>query len=139
MRQLADYLELARQRLKTDSDRELSRRLGLSDPAVNHMRMRNALPSDATMVKLAEICGVAADEALLELNIWRAKDGATRSIYEKIAATLKRAAAVIGWIILFGAGTAPMVGTSRAQAAVSSGPMYIMENARRRFRRAIKR
>ncbi len=74
------YIDAAKTRAGVGSDRQLGFLLGLSASAVCAWQRGRSWPDDETMVRLAALAGVAADEALLDLNIWRAKEPA-RAVY----------------------------------------------------------
>lgn len=90
MQTIDDYLDAARTARDLKSDRELCKALGVSAPVVNHWRSKRSWPSDAAMVRLAELADKEPSTALLNLNYWRA-EGAARSVYQdllKIVAVL---------------------------------------------------
>lgn len=71
MHSIDDYVDRALRKIRSNSDRKLSLRLGLSLGAVGSWRTRRALPSPETMVKLSNIAGMDPEIALLELGWWR--------------------------------------------------------------------
>lgn len=72
MRSVDDYLDLARNRQKLPSDRQLCAHLKCTDAVVSQWRKRKSFPSDEHMVRLAELAGLDPQVALLELACWRA-------------------------------------------------------------------
>lgn len=113
-RNLDWYLDEARRRAELDSDRKLSARLDLSGPAINQMRTARTWPSDPTMVLIADLAGVPAEEALLDLNQWRCKDPAARAVYERMASIIAKTAAAL--LLAF-----VVTGTQPAHAAIDAG------------------
>jgi transcriptional regulator with XRE-family HTH domain len=83
MRTIQDYLDLAFERQELGSDRQLSRKLGLSDGAVSQFRTGKTLPSSETMIKLAWLAGIDEQVALIELSFMGAT-GEAKNVYEKI-------------------------------------------------------
>lgn len=123
MRSLAWYLDTARARLEAASDAALSRRLELEKAAVAQYRNGRAFPSEDVMLRLAALCDVNPEEALCELQVWRAEQ-AQRS---ERAAVYKRllAKAVAGSVILL-AMVAPGPGQSANASASALTRVYIM-------------
>ena len=78
-----DLLTRARERAGVSSDRALSKQLGLSHAALHKIGKGQAFPSDDTMMRLAAVSGIAPEEALLLLNVWR-KTGATNTTYRRL-------------------------------------------------------
>lgn len=98
-----DYLDAAIINEKLRSDRALSIHLGLAAGSVSHFRTKKAWPSDATMIKIANLAQMDETEALLNLNIWRNMDGAAAPLYSKLLDKLKVAAMLglaVGFIAL---------------------------------------
>lgn len=128
MRYLDWYLDTARARIGAPSDAALSRRLELERKAVPQYRAGRAFPSEDVMLRLAALCDVNAEEALCELNVWRA-EAAQRperaAIYKRLLAK-----ATIGALALLGiAVTVP--GQSANASARAVPEVYIMRFWRR--------
>ena len=68
------YCNEARSRHRLKSDLALARRLGLGTSAISYWRTGRTWPADETMIRLAELAGCDAGEALLDLNRWRAPE-----------------------------------------------------------------
>jgi hypothetical protein len=92
MRTIDIYCDQAITRNNFRSDRELSKALGFSGSDISNYRRKRVWPSDATMVKLAELAGIPADEALLELAVWRTHDTIAGEVYAKLLARITQAA-----------------------------------------------
>lgn len=90
MSDIQTYMETAKERLGTKSDRQLALALGLNPVSIHQWRREISFPSDQTMVRLAEIVGDDPREALLKLAIWRAKDDTTREVHKSILKDWKR-------------------------------------------------
>lgn len=105
MRTLDWYLDQAKAREEIGSDRRVALAMRMDQSTVYQMRKRGILPSEPTMLKLAALAGVPAEEALLDLAMWKARDPESRSIYARIAERLKDAAAAWAlWLSLAAAG-----------------------------------
>ncbi len=78
-----EVLALARQRLKSKSDRAFARDLGMVFSGYQRIAKSQGLPSDAAMVRISRAAGIAPEEGLLMLNMWRS-DGEIRSAYGRI-------------------------------------------------------
>jgi transcriptional regulator with XRE-family HTH domain len=100
MRTIDMYCDEAIARNGFKSDSELARKLGFTSPAVSNFRTKRAWPSDEVMVKLAAFAGIPADEALLELAVWRTHDTIAGEVYAKLLARIAQAAC-LAFILLF--------------------------------------
>lgn len=69
-----DYAEKAIHRYGLTGYNNLARELGLNKASVSFFRSGRALPSEETMIKLAELAGMPKEEALIDLNLWRSKN-----------------------------------------------------------------
>ncbi len=78
------YLDTAKRRQGLRSDRELSRRLGLAEGAVNAYRVGRSLPDDEVMIRLARLAVADPVEALIWLNILRCKSAEARAVYSEM-------------------------------------------------------
>ncbi|GER08191.1 hypothetical protein GCM10007972_04760 [Iodidimonas muriae] len=84
------YLDQAKVHQGLSSDNQLSKRIGISQATISQMRTGRSWPGDATMVRIAELAGIDAREALLDLSMWRCRDTASRSVYQALMKDLKR-------------------------------------------------
>lgn len=108
-----DYLDLAIEKQGLKSDRELCRALELkSNTIATGIRRGVYLPSDDTMIKLAELAGEDPDIALLRLNVWRAKTDAARAHYRSIEQRIVKYASVLFLTLII----AVMLNSGNAQA-----------------------
>lgn len=74
MKNFTDYAEKAINRYGLTGYNNLARELGLNKATLSFFRSGKALPSESTMIKLAELAGLPKEEALIDLNLWRSKD-----------------------------------------------------------------
>ena len=74
MKNFNDYAEKAITRYGLAGLNSLGRELNISSAAISQFNTGKALPSDDTMIKLAELAGLPKEEALIDLNLWRSKD-----------------------------------------------------------------
>ena len=112
MKNINDYIDLARKKHSLKSDRRLSAALGLSEVAVQRWRAGVSIPSDDTMVKLADMAGISKEQALLELSYWRA-DGEAKSTYKMLLKRLVPTAACLAFIL--GSTTSPALSDNTAK------------------------
>ena len=116
MRSIDDYIDLACKNHGLSQNR-LGYAVGKGHTAVTAWRTRRAWPADDTMVKLAELAGIPADEALLDLNIWRSGDSPAGPIYTEIAKKIRTKAASIAAAIT--ASGFAMLSASEVKAATA--------------------
>nr|BDD47370.1 hypothetical protein 1 [bacterium] len=83
MRDINFYLDAAKKHLQVDSDRGLSKKLGYTTANVCNWRKERSFPPETLIIQLSEWAGVPAEQALLDLTIWRASEEA-RPIYERM-------------------------------------------------------
>lgn len=76
---LHDYLDDCKKRLKATSDRQMSSKLGWPHNRIGNYRTERALPTDKTVIELAEKSGRDPEEALILAAIWRAENEKTRN------------------------------------------------------------
>lgn len=113
MRTVHDYMDRAQARnplLK--SDRRLSLAVGKTETAASFWRTGRTWPSDETMIRLAVLAGVDPEEALIELNIWRAQSPETRDWYSRIAEKVRSS---LAQVLVFGVTSALVAVSSPAQ------------------------
>jgi hypothetical protein len=117
MRTIDDYCDKAIANNKFRSDRELSKALGFSGSDISNYRRKRVWPSDITMVKLANLAGIPADEALIELKVWQNNDTIAGEVYTKLLARIAHAACLA--IILISTSS-----ESKANQPVMSDSVY---------------
>lgn len=74
MKSFTDYAEKAIARYGLTGYNNLARELGINKASVSYLRSGKNIPSEETMIKLAELAGLPKEEALIDLNLWRSKD-----------------------------------------------------------------
>ena len=103
---------------------------------MHYYRSGKQLPSDETMVKIAEIAGLDPYEALLRLNIWRcemktlhagkslSQESALKVYASKLQEHLRRAAAIIiAALMLAGASLSPTPANAHARTSPAQADM----------------
>jgi hypothetical protein len=123
MRTIDWYMDTARARADIHSDNKLAARIGISGSGINQFRSKRAWPSDDTMIALAELAGVDPAQALMELNIWRAKSPKVAQTYEAMRAKLAAvAASLIVMIGLASPAHAAPIGADQGYALCDQSP-----------------
>jgi transcriptional regulator with XRE-family HTH domain len=117
MKDLASYIEAAKKRNGLTSERQLAKALGISPSPFNGMVHGHYMPSDATMLRLAELAGVDPCVALLDLNAWRAKDPNVKRVYGELGKRLAHVAKMTGG----GLGIAAFLATSTPTKPADAG------------------
>ena len=127
-----DYLDLARKRQGLSSNRKLAFALDLNPSSLSQFHTRRAWPADHTMLKLADLAGLDRQQALIDLNFWRATSPEVREQYSALAdlvSAARRGAAVV--LVLLGA-LLPYPSETKAEQTAIEGRdrLYIMGNTR---------
>ena len=81
---IKEYLDAARSNHGLRSDRALARIMGIKQMTVHRWRTGQNLPSDEDMRRLAQLAAADEGEAILLVNLWRAKDEPTRDTYRRL-------------------------------------------------------
>lgn len=71
MRTFDDYLSEARRKQKVSSNNQIAKLLGITSRAISALNQGKSLPSDDTMIKLANLAEMDTEAALIDLSIWR--------------------------------------------------------------------
>lgn len=71
MRTFDDYLSEARRVQNVASNNQIANLLGITKGAISALFQGKSLPTDDTMLKLAELANMDTETALLDLSIWR--------------------------------------------------------------------
>ncbi|GHU02559.1 hypothetical protein FACS1894186_7440 [Alphaproteobacteria bacterium] len=104
MHKINDYINQAMARNGFASKRQLSLSLGMAHNAVFYLTKRDIIPTDETLLKLADLAGIPAEEALLDLAQWRAKTSDNPRIslaWEKIRAALAASGSKAVMLLIF--------------------------------------
>lgn len=148
--ELDEYLARAKARNGLNSDRELGDRLGISRQGINQYKKHNVFPSNAAMVKLAELAGIDPKIGIIDLQIWRSRNDdadettirVLAAIKEKLGAPMIAAVGLIAAILSLSpvdaeaarmGQTLETPGTHGEQADTGSRALYIMGNWLRHF------
>ncbi len=119
------YLTAARAARGLSSDNQLARALDLSSTSLHHIRHGRQLPSDETMVRIAETADQDIELALLRLNYWRARHGRARDAYKSMLAKAGAAAIFALFVVT---GVTFMAPRPALVLAENVRMLYIMEN-----------
>ena len=84
MRTIKDYISEAQKKQNIPSNNKLAIALGLTPQGLSVIYKGRSVPSDETIIKLAELAGISEDEALLDAAVWRAQTPKTKELWEKI-------------------------------------------------------
>ena len=69
-----DYTNKVIARYGLRGQNAVAREIGITTASMSQFTTGKALPSESTMIKLAELAGLPKEEALIDLNLWRSKD-----------------------------------------------------------------
>ena len=132
MKNFNDYAEKAIARYGLAGLNSLGRELNISSAAISQFNTGKALPSDDTMIKLAELAGLPKEEALIDLNLWRSKD---KPEVQKIWQRLSKMLGLYSYILFFSlfASTSCFAANSSlfAENQVVNKNIYYATNVRR--------
>ncbi|MBR1945198.1 MAG: hypothetical protein IJ846_02755 [Alphaproteobacteria bacterium] len=84
MRSFKDYVSEAQKKQGIPSNNKLASALGITPSGMSVLYKGKSLPTDETMIKLADLAGIPEEEALVDLSIWRAQTPKTKQVWEKI-------------------------------------------------------
>lgn len=101
MRNFQDYISEAQKKQNLYSLSKIAQKIGISANSVSVMYKNKTLPSEETLIKIADLAGIPREEALLDLSIWSAKSDDAKSTWEKIREMLKTAALVLTFASLY--------------------------------------
>lgn len=116
MRNYEYYLEKAKQNQGFLYDNQIDEALGFKGSMTTMIKKGKRHLSDESMVKLAQLAGEKPEQALLDLNVWRAPDS-VKSTYATILQKLTHTTAAI---CILAASTLTYTAPSHA-ASLSSG------------------
>lgn len=95
MKPIAQYIEEAIQSGRAKNDADIARQCGVSRPTVSRWRSGERTPDDDEAVMLALLLGRDPGELLAECGAARARTPETRRAWERIAARMAGAAAMV--------------------------------------------
>lgn len=133
-------LDLAKSRQGV-SDYGLARILGVGQSTLSNYRNGRSRPDDRMAVRLADLAQLDAGQVVAWLNAERAKDDESRRLWQGIAERLARTV-VAAMILMIGITGGPdAMARNSAPAGMPNmshgGPVYIMSNALRAWRRRL--
>ena len=86
MKTFNEYAEKAIVRYGLTGYNNLARELGMTKSSISMLRSGKNIPSEATMIRLAELAGMPKEEALIDLNLWRSKSNPEiNKIWQRVA------------------------------------------------------
>lgn len=99
------YIDKAMQK-QSLSQNGLAHKIGISTACMSKMASSKILPSEETVLKVAALAGISPEQALIDLNIWRAqKDPARLAAWKKISKMIKSSLAILLFFANFNAVT----------------------------------
>ena len=95
-----EYAEKAIVRYGLTGYNNLARELGMTKSSISMLRSGKNVPSEETMIKLAELAGLPKEEALIDLNLWRSKNDPKRhEIWLRISKMVGCLLLLIIWLL----------------------------------------
>lgn len=92
MKNFSDYAKIAINRHGLRGNNALAKMLCITSAGMSHLNTGKTLPTESTMIKLAELAGLPKEEALIDLNLWRsAKNPELKTVWTRIAKMMKYA------------------------------------------------
>lgn len=73
MKNFSDYANIAINRHGLRGNNALAKMLCITSAGMSHLNTGKTLPTESTMIKLAELAGLPKEEALIDLNLWRSE------------------------------------------------------------------
>lgn len=105
MKNFNDYMTLAIDRQKLASNNKLAKELGITSASISVLNQGKALPSEETMIKLAELAGLPKEEALIDLNLWRSRNNPeVQKIWQRLSKMIGLPAFLFTFSSLFAKG-----------------------------------
>ena len=102
MKSFNDYAEKAIVRYNLTGYNNLAREIGITKCSMSIFRAGKALPSEETFLKIVELAGLPKEEALIDLNLWRAKKNPELSkVWSRIAKMIKSTAPLVLFYTVF--------------------------------------
>ena len=98
-------MTLAIDRQKLASNNKLAKELGITSASISVLNQGKALPSEETMIKLAELAGLPKEEALIDLNLWRSRNNPeVQKIWQRLSKMIGLPAFLFTFSSLFAKG-----------------------------------
>lgn len=84
------YVSKAADRFGLRGQNAVAREIGVSSAAMSQFAQGESLPSEETILKLAELAGMPKEKALIDLNIWRSRNDPKRlHVWKNISKMIK--------------------------------------------------
>lgn len=136
MESVSDYIDAAKASLNYTADWKLTIDLGVSPTMVHQWKVGKCWPSEQAMIRLAELAGLDPTRALLDLNLWRARDPKVSKIYSSLIQRL--GAACVAFALVIVGSSSVQARTITEQTATTSGyTVYYHKSARYRWYRIL--
>lgn len=92
MKNFSEYANTAINRHGLRGNNALAKMLCITSAGMSHLNTGKTLPTESTMIKLAELAGLPKEEALIDLNLWRsAKNPELQTIWTRISKMIRYA------------------------------------------------
>ena len=92
MKNFSEYANIAINRHGLRGNNALAKMLCITSAGMSHLNTGKTLPTESTMLKLAELAGLPKEEALIDLNLWRsAKNPEIQTVWLRLAKMIKYA------------------------------------------------
>ncbi|AOJ83804.1 hypothetical protein WS86_24565 [Burkholderia savannae] len=116
MKTTVEYLDAIKSRLNLPSDYAIAKALGLTRAAVSKQRLGHSVFDDTTALRVAEILDVDPMEVIAAANAERARDEATRRLWERAWGKVTGATVAVALTMGAGLSAAPSVAESATTA-----------------------
>lgn len=122
------------------SNYRLARVLGVTDNTLNNWQAGRVAPGDAQAVRLAQMAGIDPAHVLARLAAERAKDDASRAVWQQLADRIKAGAlaGVVGLVVGVSGGPDAIAAAPSPEGGAVGG-LYIMFNRARRLLQRLAR
>lgn len=109
-----DYTNKVIARFGLRGQNAVARELGIASSSMSNLTAGKILPSEETMIKLAELAGLPKEEALIDLNLWRSKNN------PELNKIWQRLSKMVGCLSVFGVLTMATTRTNDSEINVLS-------------------
>lgn len=121
---IEQYLEGAKRHSSINSDRALAKAIGIAAPSLHQYKTGRALPSDAIMLQLAELAGIPATTALIDLAMMRSNSEIARDLLVNLKKKLTTACVVAITALALTNTTSPSPSTVDSQYSLHEYSIY---------------
>ena len=99
MNTLKDYTDKIVVRYNLRGQNAAAKEIGISGASLSMFLAGKALPSEETMLKIADLAGMPKEEALIDLNLWRSSNNPeVAKIWQRMAKMINPAMVVFAFI-----------------------------------------